>query len=79
MVRGKEINSKSLEYMRLMIRLRERRLDQARIAWRLATTPSLTEWQTKELPDSLFPFYRAIRVWRLGSRALRALRSIREY
>jgi hypothetical protein len=75
MLRSEEIDSNSLRYVRMTMGLRERRRDQIRIAWRLATTPGIGEWQSRQIPDSLFLLYRAVRTWRLGTRALRGIRS----
>lgn len=71
MHRSEEIESSSLQYVRMTMSLRERRRDQMRIAWRLATTPSVGEWRARQLPDSLFPLYRAVRAWRLATRVVR--------
>jgi Uncharacterised nucleotidyltransferase len=61
-------NTESIPYFRLMIRLRERRRDQARFLWRLASTPSLSEWSTIRLPKPLHPLYRLVRLSRLAKR-----------
>lgn len=60
--------TESLAYFRWMMRLRERRRDQARLLWRLSSTPSIGEWKAVRLPDPLFSLYRVVRVLRLGRR-----------
>jgi len=55
----------SLDYFRTMMQLRERWRDRARFAWRLAVTPSIGEWKSLAIPDSLFPVYRGVRAMRL--------------
>ena len=71
-IRGVDPEPESAAYFRVMMRLRERWRDRARLIWRLATTPSVGEWQTVRLPDVLFPLYRGVRglrlSWRLWSR-----------
>ena len=65
---GSEMNPESLTYFRAMMQVRERRLDRLRFAWRLASTPSVSEWQMTEFPDVLFPLYRILRLLRLMRR-----------
>jgi putative nucleotidyltransferase-like protein len=65
-------NPESLQYFRLMMRLRERRSDQFRFLCRLALTPSVGEWRVIRLPAPLFPLYPVIRMFRLGARMLRS-------
>jgi hypothetical protein len=65
-------NSESLQYFRLMRRLRERGSDQVRFLLRLAFTPGPGEWGVIRLPAGLFPLYRVVRMFRLGARMLRA-------
>jgi hypothetical protein len=65
-------DAESLQYFRLIMRLRERGLDQARFLTRLAFTPSVGEWGVVRLPESLFPLYRVIRMFRLGARVFRS-------
>jgi hypothetical protein len=65
-------NAESLQYFRLMMRLRERRRDRARFLCRLAFTPSVGEWGVMRLPERMFPLYRVIRMFRLGARMFRA-------
>ena len=69
---AEEYNPESLQYFRLIMRLRERRSDQYRFLCRLAFTPSIGEWKAIRLPVPLFPFYRVIRMFRLGARMLRS-------
>jgi hypothetical protein len=64
-------NVDSLAYFRLMSRLRERRTDRMRFAWRLALTPGPGEWNAVRLPATLFPFYRQVRLSRLAARLAR--------
>jgi hypothetical protein len=65
---NEESDTESLAYFRWMLRLRERTGDRMRFLGRLAFTPSVGEWQVVNLPDSLFPLYRVIRVGRLAGR-----------
>jgi hypothetical protein len=58
----------SVDYFRLMVRLRERFQDKFRFLVRLIFTPSVGEWSTVRLPACLFPLYRGIRVFRLMAR-----------
>lgn len=60
----------SLDYFRLMMRLRERRSDQLRFLRRLVFTPGPGEWQAVRLPAPFFPLYRIIRLSRLAGRLL---------
>lgn len=64
------ISPGSMDYFRFMMELRERRQDRMRFAWRLATTPSLSEWDAVSLPDVLFFLYRGVRMFRFGRRLL---------
>ncbi|HXM61351.1 MAG TPA: nucleotidyltransferase family protein [Terriglobales bacterium] len=68
MKRSDHYNTESLPYFRLMMRLRERRQDRIRFLYRLATTPSLSEWTTVRFPKPLHPLYRLVRLWRLAKR-----------
>jgi hypothetical protein len=61
-------DTESIPYFRLMMRLRERWRDQARFLWRLAFTPSVSEWSTVRLPKPLQPLYRLVRLSRLAKR-----------
>jgi hypothetical protein len=63
-----EFDPTSPAYFQLMLRLRERRSDQAKFLWRLFSTPSIGEWDAVSLPDSLFPLYRVVRAGRLAHR-----------
>jgi Uncharacterised nucleotidyltransferase len=65
-------NAESLGYFRLMMRLRERGRDRARFLCRLAFTPSVGEWRVVRLPEQMFPLYRVIRMFRLGTRVFRS-------
>lgn len=58
----------SLAYFRLMLRLRERRIDRMRFITRLAITPGPGEWAVTRLPRAFFPFYRIVRISRLVAR-----------
>lgn len=60
----------SVGYFRLMMELRERRLDQASFFWRLWATPGAGEWSAVHLPAPLFPLYRAVRMCRMAGRLM---------
>jgi hypothetical protein len=64
-------NTESLPYFRLMMRIRERWQDRARFLWRLAVTPSVSEWSTVQLSKPLQPLYRVVRLSRLARRLAR--------
>ena len=66
--RSAHYDTESLPYFRLMMRLRERRRDRARFLWRLAVTPSVSEWSAVRFPKRLQPFYRLVRLARLAKR-----------
>jgi len=66
--RSTHYDTESLPYFRLMMRLRERWQDRARFLWRLAVTPSVSEWSAVQLPKPLHPLYRLVRLWRLAKR-----------
>jgi len=66
--RSTHYDTESLPYFRLMMRLRERRHDRARFLWRLALTPSVSEWSTVQFPKPLQPLYRMVRLSRLAKR-----------
>jgi hypothetical protein len=66
-----EIDSESFSYFHAFMHLRERWRDRIRMAWRLATTPSVGEWQAVRIPGSLFPLYRGVRLFRLLKRFCR--------
>jgi len=55
----------STEYFRLILRLRERRSDQARYLWRLLWTPGEGDLAAIRLPEAMFPLYRGVRAVRL--------------
>jgi hypothetical protein len=67
---SEEYSTESLNYFRLMLRLRERWSDRTRFALRLLFTPSVGEWAVVRLPAPLFPLYRVIRLFRLAGRLL---------
>jgi hypothetical protein len=60
--------TESAAYFRLMLRLRERWQDRARLLSRLIFTPSVSEWNAVRLPKSLQAVYRAVRLSRLVKR-----------
>lgn len=64
----KSFDVESLAYFRLMLRLRERRIDRARFLSRLVFTPGPGEWAVARLPKPLFPLYRVVRITRLAAR-----------
>jgi len=55
----------SSEYFRWTLRLRERREDRWRYLWRLVWTPGAGDLAAVQLPESLFPLYRVVRLSRL--------------
>jgi hypothetical protein len=63
-----DIDTESLSYFHAFMHLRERWADRLRMAWKLATTPSVGEWQAVRLSDSLFSLYRGVRLFRLLKR-----------
>lgn len=65
---AEEFNVESVAYFRLMMRLRENRRERVRFLSRLILTPGPGEWAALRLPDTLFPLYRVVRLWRLGAR-----------
>jgi hypothetical protein len=65
---GVRYEEEKLSYFRLMMRLRERRMDRVRFWSRLTFTPGPGEWNMVRLPKALFPLYRVVRVARLVSR-----------
>jgi hypothetical protein len=67
---GKTYKVESLAYFRLMLELRERRIDRARFITRFVSTPGPGEWAIAQLPKPLFPVYRALRISRLAARLL---------
>lgn len=67
---GGEFDVESVEYFRLMMRLRERLRDRVLFAGRLTFTPGPGEWAVVKLPGVLFPLYRVVRGWRLVGRVV---------
>jgi hypothetical protein len=65
---GVTYGDEQVSYFRLMMRLRERRMDRMRFLARLTFTPGPGEWEAVRLPKLLFPFYRMVRLARLASR-----------
>ena len=70
-IRGVSYEHQQVHYFRLMMRLRERRLDRVRFLTRLTFTPGPGEWDAVRLPKILFPVYRIVRLARLGARFAR--------
>lgn len=68
MMARREISPESPGYFRFMIQVRERILDRAKFVWRLATTPSVGEWQAAKISDAFFPLYSGVRMLRLFGR-----------
>lgn len=68
MAAGVSYDAGQTSYFRLMMRLRERRVDRLRFLARLAFTPGPGEWEAVRLPRALFPLYRVVRLARLTSR-----------
>jgi hypothetical protein len=68
---GVDYEQKKISYFRLMMRVRERRMDRVRFLTRLAFTPGPGEWEIVRLPRILFPFYRVVRLARLAGRLAR--------
>ena len=68
---GISYDVQQISYFRLMMRLRERRVDRWRFFTRLAFTPGPGEWQAVRLPKVLFPLYRGVRLGRLAGRMVR--------
>lgn len=69
-VAEQEFDPESLGYFRLMMELRERRRDRVAFWWRLLVTPGAGEWSAVRLPETLFPLYRAVRLYRLAGRLI---------
>ncbi len=65
LVRGVNLETESLRYFRFVAQVREQWRDRVRLIWRLASTPSVGEWQAVGVPDPLFPLYRGVRAVRL--------------
>ncbi len=70
LARGVAYDFESTEYFHLIRRLRERRSDRWRYLWRLVSTPGASDVATVQLPESLFPLYRVVRIARLARKAL---------
>ena len=68
--RNYEPDTESIRYFRAQLQTRERWRDRARFVWRLATTPSVQEWQAAQIPDCCFALYRGVRIARLMKRFL---------
>jgi hypothetical protein len=68
---GVSYSVEQVSYFRLMMRVRERRLDRWRFLGRLTLTPGLGEWEAVRLPRVLFPLYRVVRLARLAGRLAR--------
>ncbi|MGA2355711.1 MAG: nucleotidyltransferase family protein [Terriglobales bacterium] len=68
LARGATYDFESTEYFRLILKLRERPTDRAKYLWRLLSTPGEGDLAAIELPESLFPLYRVVRVARLLKR-----------
>jgi Uncharacterised nucleotidyltransferase len=62
---GATYNFETTEYLRLILKLRERRADRWRSVWRLFWTPGQGDLAAVQLPGPLFPLYRAVRIARL--------------
>jgi hypothetical protein len=58
----------TIEYFLWIMRLRERRFDQARFVWRLGSTPHISEWNAVKLPAPMFPLYPVVRAVRLAKK-----------
>ncbi|HSZ63464.1 MAG TPA: nucleotidyltransferase family protein [Terriglobales bacterium] len=63
-------NFESTEYFRRLLKLRERPTDQAKYLWRLLSTPGQSDLAAVNLPESMFPLYRVVRLARLLKRFL---------
>jgi hypothetical protein len=67
-MRGVSYHEQQVAYFRLMMRLRERRVDRLRFLTRLTLTPGPGEWEAIRLPKILLPLYRVVRLARLVAR-----------
>jgi hypothetical protein len=65
LAKGATYDFESTEYYRWILKLRERRRDQARYLWRLAWTPGEGDIAAVRLPEKLFSLYRVVRAVRL--------------
>jgi Uncharacterised nucleotidyltransferase len=70
---GRQIDTESIVYFRLMLDLRERIQDRARLLGRLIFTPNVGEWETLRLPGWLSPLYHIVRMARLAAKMLKYL------
>ena len=70
-IHGLSYEEQQISYFRLMMRVRERRMDRVRFLTRLAFTPGPGEWDAIRLPRILFPLYRVVRLARLAARLAR--------
>jgi hypothetical protein len=77
--RSVHYDTESIPYFRLMMRLRERWPDRARLFCRLAFTPSVSEWSAVRFPKPLRPLYRLVRLSRLAHRLASAGWSARPF
>jgi hypothetical protein len=71
LARGANYNFESSEYFRLILKLRERRLDRWCYLWRLVLTPGKGDLESVRLREPLFPLYRVIRIGRLAGKLIR--------
>jgi Uncharacterised nucleotidyltransferase len=71
LVAGVLFDTEKTSYFRLMMRLRERRVDRMRFLARLTFTPGPGEWEAVRLPGVLVPFYLVVRLARLAGRFAR--------
>ncbi len=69
--RGVSYGEQQIAYFRLMMQLRERKVDRLRFLARLTFTPGPGEWEAVRLPKPLFPLYRLVRLARLARRFAR--------
>ena len=65
LARGAAYDFVSIEYFRLILKLRERRGDRLRYLWRLFWTPGVGDIAAVRLPEAPFPLYRIVRMGRL--------------
>jgi hypothetical protein len=72
LARGAAYDFESTEYFRLILKLRERRGDRWRYMWRLVCTPGIGDVAAVQLPETLFPLYRVVRMGRLMRRLVRS-------
>ncbi len=68
--KSEQVNTETVAYFRLMFSLREHWQDRVRLLWRLLATPGAGEWSVVSLPPWLFPFYHAVRMFRLAARLM---------